>query len=71
MRTGLLVPPNDERSLAKAIATLLEDRELGVALSKAGRARVTAEFEIEKSAARLYTIFQNYLQQEPHAVWNR
>lgn len=60
-KTGLLVPPQDEVSLADAIATLLEDPELRTTLGKAGRAKVIADFEIEKSADTLIQIFRSYL----------
>jgi glycosyltransferase involved in cell wall biosynthesis len=65
-KTGLLVPPQDEVSLAKAIATLLEDRELRSTLGKAGRAKVVEEFEIEKNANLLLGIFKSYLEDGSH-----
>jgi glycosyltransferase involved in cell wall biosynthesis len=61
MKTGLLIPPNDEVSLANAIATLLENKELRSALGKAGRAKVVEEFEIEKNANALLSIFDSCL----------
>ena len=63
-KTGLLVPPRDEVSLADAIATLIKDEELRSALGKAGRAKVVEEFEIEKNTNRLLGIFQSYLEDE-------
>jgi glycosyltransferase involved in cell wall biosynthesis len=63
-KSGLLAPPQDEAALARAIARLLEDRELRSSLGKAGRATVMAEFEIEKNAATLLTIFKSYLGDE-------
>ena len=60
-KTGLLVPPQDEASLARAIATLLENKELRSTLGRAGRAKVVAEFEIEKNACRLLGTFKSYL----------
>lgn len=64
MKTGMLVPPHDETALAKAIATLLDDRELRRALGRAGRAIVSEEFEIKKNAGRLLNIFRAYLENE-------
>jgi glycosyltransferase involved in cell wall biosynthesis len=60
-KTGLLVPPQDEVSLAKAIATLLEDKELKETLGKAGRNKVIQEFEIKKNTCRLLDIFRLYI----------
>jgi L-malate glycosyltransferase len=46
--TGLLVPPRDVGSLARAISTLLEDRELAARLGRAGRQRVEERFSDER-----------------------
>jgi L-malate glycosyltransferase len=46
--TGLLVPPRDADSLARAISTLLEDRDLAVRLGRAGRQRVVERFSDER-----------------------
>ena len=61
MKTGLLVPPRDEVSLSKAIATLLDHTELRLALGKAGRTKVIEEFEIKKNADRLLSVFKSCL----------
>lgn len=60
-KTGLLVPPKDETALAKAIATLLENRALAARLAQAGRVKVSEEFEIEQNARRLLEVFRSYL----------
>jgi glycosyltransferase involved in cell wall biosynthesis len=46
--TGFLVPPRDAGTLARAISTLLEDRELATRLGRAGRQRVEERFSDEK-----------------------
>jgi glycosyltransferase involved in cell wall biosynthesis len=46
--TGLLVPPRDADSLARAISTLLEDRDLAARLGRAGRQRVVERFSDER-----------------------
>jgi hypothetical protein len=46
------------------MARLLDDQELRATLGKAGRAKVVAEFEIEKNASLLLTIFKTYMQGE-------
>jgi glycosyltransferase involved in cell wall biosynthesis len=40
--TGLLVPPRDPAALAKALVTLIEDRQLAARLGAAALARVRA-----------------------------
>ncbi len=42
--TGLLVPPDDPRALAEALAALLEDPGRAAALGRAGRRRLEARF---------------------------
>ena len=49
--TGCTVPPGDPVALRQAIARLIADRELRAAMGRAGRARVAAEFTLEKMAA--------------------
>ena len=61
-KTGLLVAPEDEVSLAKAMATLLDDKELRGILGQAGRAEVIKAFEIEKNAHHLLSVFKSYLE---------
>jgi glycosyltransferase involved in cell wall biosynthesis len=61
-KSGLLVSPQDEISLAKAIATLLEDKELRERMGKAGRTKVIEEFEIEKNTCRLSDIFRTHVE---------
>jgi len=51
--TGLLVPPKDSHSLAQAIMTLLQDRNLSVSLGEAGRKRVEALFDIKKMVGKI------------------
>jgi glycosyltransferase involved in cell wall biosynthesis len=46
--TGLLATPHDERSLASAIACLLDDRALASRLAQAGRVHVLNAFGLER-----------------------
>ena len=45
---GLLAPPGDARALAEAIVTLLKDPARRQAMGEAGRARVRAEFGVDR-----------------------
>ncbi len=56
-RDGLLVPPNDPRALADALARLLVDPDLRDRLARAARAKIEERFSIERSADRLLDLF--------------
>jgi glycosyltransferase involved in cell wall biosynthesis len=51
-RTGLLVPVDDPRALAGAVASLLGDRERAGAMGRAGLERARAEFSVARMAER-------------------
>ncbi len=51
--TGLLVAPDSPQELADALAALIADPERRRALGEAGRARVTAAFDLESNLERL------------------
>jgi len=56
--TGLVVPPSDSQSLAAAMRQLMEDPEYAECLGQAAKARVAAEFQIDRvveSHVQLYT----------------
>ncbi len=57
--TGYLVRPGDPQQLADRLGRLLDDPELRNAFGKAGRAKVTADFDSSEEAARLGTLFVN------------
>jgi glycosyltransferase involved in cell wall biosynthesis len=56
--TGLTVPPTDSLALANAIAMLARDPALGARLAEAGRTRVTADFDLDRNARRLISLFR-------------
>jgi len=60
-QSGLLVEPQDARSLADAIQRLLEDQELCARLGKNGRTQVLQEFDIRKCAEQLAMLFGKYV----------
>lgn len=59
--TGLLVPPEDPDALAEAIAIVLTDIDLRQRFSAAGRARVLAEFSLERMAGEYDEIYRRAL----------
>lgn len=59
-RTGLLVEPGDVPGLAKALATLISDRRLRVALGAAGREKIQA-YSLEKVLREMVLVYDRYL----------
>jgi glycosyltransferase involved in cell wall biosynthesis len=60
-QTGLLVAPGRPDELARAIATLLRDPQLGAQLARAGKDHVYREYDIDRSAAQLAALFGELL----------
>jgi glycosyltransferase involved in cell wall biosynthesis len=60
--TGLLVPVQDDAALAAAIARLLKDPALRTAFGEAGRARILAEFSVERMVNKTLAVYQSRLQ---------
>jgi len=58
-RTGLLVPPGDDETLARAMVRLARDRELASRLGAAGRELVRERFSLEVSARALAAVFRD------------
>jgi glycosyltransferase involved in cell wall biosynthesis len=56
-QTGLLVPPADAQSLARAMVRLMRDEALRKRLSRAGRRKVEADFDLEKNVVHLMSLF--------------
>jgi len=56
--TGLLVPPHDDAALAEAITALLRDPVRRQAMGEAGRARVVAEFSVEKMVKDTVAVYE-------------
>jgi len=59
--TGLVVPPRDPRALAEAIRSLLDDPQRRMAMGRAARARVEAEFTMERMTARVQAAYEEVL----------
>ncbi|MFQ6100792.1 MAG: glycosyltransferase [Anaerolineae bacterium] len=60
--TGLVVPPRDPRALAEAIRGLLDDPQRRAAMGQAARARVEAEFTLERMIARVQAVYEEALE---------
>jgi len=60
--SGLLVPPKDPASLAKAILELLEDREKAACLASAGKQRATGGFTAHHMAQGTIAVYEMLLQ---------
>jgi len=56
--TGVLAPAQNPSALSQALLALTLDRERREAMGRAGRARVQAEFPIERSVSALQQIYQ-------------
>jgi glycosyltransferase involved in cell wall biosynthesis len=58
-KTGLIVPPRDAKSLTAAVAKLLQEPELAIAMGQAGRERVTAMFDEVDVQQRFIRVFEH------------
>ena len=56
-RNGLLVPPDDPRAMASAVARIHTDRELAGRVARAARATVGERFDGDRLAGRLLELF--------------
>lgn len=57
---GMLVQPGSSEDLAKAITELINNRDLRLSLTKKGRERVSAEFDLSKNATLLLKMMSQY-----------
>jgi len=64
-RQGLLVEPAQPVMLADALERILSSPELSSRLAGAARARLEAHFSLDRSAARLRTLFQHLPAENP------
>jgi colanic acid/amylovoran biosynthesis glycosyltransferase len=62
--TGLLVNEGDVEGMARSMIRLAEDVELARRLGAAARKRIVAEWSIEKSTDRLWSIMEKLFQKE-------
>ncbi len=66
-RTGLLVPPKDADLLAEALTRLLQDRALADRYAKAGYARVTERFTVERMVEETLRVYARLVDTAPAA----
>jgi glycosyltransferase involved in cell wall biosynthesis len=59
--TGLLVAPGDAADLAKALLRLVRDADLRRAMGRAGRARATDLFNVDRTAERVQGVYAEML----------
>ena len=58
--TGLLVPPDDAHTLAKALISLLQDSQRRAALGEAGRRRVEQSYTAKAMAAQISALYEEF-----------
>lgn len=59
--TGLLVPPADGDALARAILSILEDKEVASRFGKAGRTRVEEKFSLDVMLRNYENLFEQVI----------
>jgi len=64
-RTGWLVPPGDPDAIARAITSLLDDRERAEAFSRRARERVAEQFSLERMVRETEGFYEHMLDEAP------
>ncbi len=59
--TGILVPPGNPQEMAKAIVTLLKDKDLSRRLGKNGKLRIQDRFTAEKMIGNMQNLYERLL----------
>lgn len=59
--TGILVPPGDSQRLSEAIVSLLQDRDLRMAMGQAGRERVLAKYTADRVVEQTLAMYQKVI----------
>jgi glycosyltransferase involved in cell wall biosynthesis len=70
-RTGLLVPPRDDRALAEAMLRLLKDQPLRQRMGTAGRARVSERFTAERMVEQTAAVYAQVVAEGRHRAGTR
>ncbi len=66
-QTGLLVPPEDARAVARAVGALLEDRSLAAGYGEAGARRAAEEFSAAAMARKTIEVYERALGPSPRS----
>ena len=66
--TGYLVPPKDPQQLAARLVSLLSDPQTARRMGRAGRDRVEAEFDLDRSVAAAQQAIEDVVSVEAHRV---
>jgi glycosyltransferase involved in cell wall biosynthesis len=61
-KTGLIVPPNDANTLATALLTLLQDRDLAEDMGSSGRTRARCHFGMETHIDRVEELYKSAIE---------
>ena len=61
-KTGILVPPRNEKALAKAMIKLLSDKSLRRKMGKAGRELVKSKYNWGDNADRMSSLYTELLE---------
>lgn len=67
--TGLLVPVHQPDKLAKAIVTILQDKNMAVLMGENGRDRMLANFTIDRMMSQIESIFRERLKNPNNFEW--
>lgn len=65
--TGIIVPPRDAHALARAMALLLENPDLGSEFGEAGRRRVTQRFSLAQMVRETESLYLRLLERKRYA----
>ncbi len=61
-KTGVLIPPNDPKTLAQAIVKLAKDPTLRESMGEEGQKRAIEQFDIKRTARQYEELYINLLE---------
>jgi glycosyltransferase involved in cell wall biosynthesis len=63
-KTGFLVPPNDPKSLAEKLGTLIADEKLRKQMGQEGRKRIETSFSMDSITCKIINIYKELVSQD-------